>query len=65
MIERPASQRELIARTMRTLPEAMDRQAYETLDLHARKLQLDIIHHQQFLRAQGLEEAYDLWLKMR
>jgi len=53
-----------LALTMRTLPEAMDRQAYETLDLYARKLQLQLIYHQQFLRAQGLEEAFDLWQQM-
>jgi len=51
-------------RTLRTLPEAMDRQAYETLDLHARKMRLQLIHHEQFLQSQGLTEAFQLWMQM-
>jgi hypothetical protein len=65
MIERPASRNELIAQTLRTLPEVMDRQAYETLDLYARKMRLQLIHHEQFLQSQGLAEAFQLWVKMR
>lgn len=54
-----------VSRSLRSLPEAMDRQAYETLDLYARKMRLQLIHHEQFLQSQGLTEAFQLWMQMR
>lgn len=50
---------------MRTTPEAMDKQAYLTLDLYARNLRLQLILHEQFLQHQGRTEAYQEWLKHR
>lgn len=53
--------REPLARTMRTLPEAMDRQAYLTLDQHAKSLQLRLIVREQFIKAMNLEGEFMQW----
>jgi hypothetical protein len=49
---------EPLSRTLRTLPEAMDRQAYLTLNEHAKKLQLRIIYLERFLQDHRLLEAF-------
>ena len=46
---------------MSTLPAAMDRQAYLTLDQHAKSLQLRLINYQRFIKDMGLEPDLMLW----
>lgn len=50
-----------VSRAMRTLPEAMDRQAYLTLEQHAKSLQMRLNNYQQFIKDQGLEAALMKW----
>lgn len=46
---------------MSTLPAAMDRQAYLTLEQHAKSLQLRLNNYQLFIKDQGLEADLMLW----
>ena len=50
-----------IPRSLRTLPEAMDRQAYITLDQHAKSLQLRLIIYQQFIKGMNLDAEFKMW----
>ncbi len=50
-----------VSRAMRTLPEAMDRQAYLTLEQHAKSLQMRLNNYQQFIKDQGLEADLMKW----
>lgn len=50
-----------VSRAMRTLPESMDRQAYLTLEQHAKSLQMRLNNYQQFIRDQGLEADLMKW----
>ena len=46
---------------MSTLPAAMDRQAYLTLEQHAKSLQLRLNNYQRFIKDQGLEADLMKW----
>lgn len=48
-------------RAMSTLPAAMDRQAYLTLEQHAKSLQLRLNNYQQFVHDRGLEADLMKW----
>ena len=50
-----------VSRDMRTLPESMDRQAYLTLEQHAKSLQMRLNNYQQFIKDQGLEADLMKW----
>lgn len=50
-----------VSRAMRTLPESMDRQAYLTLEQHAKSLQMRLNNYQQFIKDQGLEADLMKW----
>ncbi len=50
-----------VSRAMRTLPESMDRQAYLTLEQHAKSLQMRLNNYQQFIKDQGLGADLMKW----